>query len=152
MYFHEMAFRHQKITQLSSFVHHHPFGPPAVQQDDSQDEAPPPRTPIYMGRSRSQDVGLYRPPQVQPPHSDDSSPPPLPPSSAQPPPPPPQTSSFRFAENGSPWNPTAPTGTYINMIIVVPYVLTCNIHHLWDYDICELKNSLSYDISTIENS
>lgn len=103
MYFHEMAFQHQKITQsLSSFVHH-PFGPalppPAV--DDNRD-TPPSRTPIYMGRSRSQDSGIYRPPPV-PPHSDDSPPPSVQPT-------PPQSSSFsRFTENGSPWKPSSGT-------------------------------------------
>lgn len=107
MYFHEMAFRHQKITQsLSSFVHH-PFGPAPLplppSMDDSRDTAPSaPRTPIYMGRPRSHDSGVYRPPALPPP-PDDSPPPP----SSQPPS---QSSSFRFAENGSPWQPCG--GTY----------------------------------------
>lgn len=111
MYFHEMAFRHQKITQsLSSFVHH-PFGPappPPPPIDDNRASPPSPRTPIYMGRSRSQDAGVYRPPALPPP--DDSSPPP----SVQPPQLPPQSSSFRFAENGSPWKPS---GTFTDCLV-----------------------------------
>lgn len=116
MYFHEMAFRHQKITQsLSSFVHH-PFGSTAQQPltlprttDDGGRDTPPPRTPIYMGRSRSQDSGVYRPPPPPPPLH----PPPPPPSDndCSPPPPsgqPTQSSSFGgFPENGSPWKPSS---------------------------------------------
>ncbi|XP_050420105.1 LOW QUALITY PROTEIN: transcription factor Ken [Adelges cooleyi] len=122
MYFHEMAFRHQKITQsLSSFVHH-PFGPaPAI--DDGRDTPPALRNPVFMGRSRSQDgAGVYRPslpipPPPPPPPPGDDSPPrtPRPPScqpagvppSATAPPPPSQSSSYRFAENGSPWPPSS---------------------------------------------
>lgn len=110
MYIHEMAFRHQKITQsLSSFVHHHPFGPsplslPSTQQqghaDDGRD-TPPSRTAVYMGRSRSQDAGVYRPPPAQQPPSENSSPPPT-----TQPIQPSQSSSYRFTENGSPWTPS----------------------------------------------
>lgn len=118
MYFHEMAFRHQKITQsLSSFVHH-PFGstpqPPLTQPrttDDDGRDTPPHRTPIYMGRSRSQDSGVYRPPPppplIQPP------PPPQSDNDCSPPPPSgqsTQSSSFgSFSENGSPWKPSSGT-------------------------------------------
>ncbi|VVC36992.1 Hypothetical protein CINCED_3A020443 [Cinara cedri] len=96
MYIHEMAFRHQKITQsLSSFAVHHPFGPGAVQPPPHPPPpavedgriTPPHRSAIYMGRSRSQDAGVYRPP---PPAPDESPPPP----------------SYGFPENGSPWKPS----------------------------------------------